>query len=797
MNSPKSPYTSGPRYLAIRLLPSLLFVTLLAGAAWAHVMSLSLAEVAQTADLIFVGTVESTSCRLNNQRTMIFTDVVFGDVRTVHASQNSIQKHAARVTLTHAGGRVGDAAIEVCDTPRFAVGKRYLLFMVDDGSAYASPIVGAAQGQFEVIADVGTNEEYLLTAGGRAVVGADEKGFVAGLEPVARIENGVVVAGRLAASEKRGAVAAPVNAATGEPALPAAIDGPRSKRPTPLRDLLAYLTDVALKTEIPRPRIKRGGTGMFYGSGQQDVEPIQTSAPPRRVIAAEDEDALAEPIPAPDDAEATSDESEKLSGPRSTRGGTLGACGYQTLNIVMQQVPTTWWSWRINEDCMYVWNQTMDVYRKIASDGYWGDNSQNEFAGFPSDADVRSQYGFGWQPGAIAMVIWERGFLQPTCGRITQTDVCWNPGYSWTGDFNVALGNPGVLLLRSVTMHELGHTWGEQMGSFAETYDYDTATVMQPYYSDIVEDGWGIHRSDAYLIRRQYSDQRPILTKRDIGVESYYASNGLKPSQTNLTSYAPGQAIMLNNVLVENMSYTALSNVRLRFYLSTDRTITTSDYQMGADWYWASFPAEYTSLHTYATTVPSNVPAGSYYVGAIVTINGYNSDDLTWNNATFFFRKITVSGAETISNGGFETGTSPWSFGANSTRTTAAPYSGSYAAKLLGYGATRTTSLWQAPAFSGGSAQRTLTFYLKISTAEGTTTARYDSMYVRVASPSGSTLTTLAIFSNANASTYSGYRQVTLTVPAAYCVSGNQVQFFASEDASRQTTFWLDNVSLR
>jgi nitrogen-specific signal transduction histidine kinase len=36
-------------------------------------------------------------------------------------------------------------------------------------------------------------------------------------------------------------------------------------------------------------------------------------------------------------------------------------------------------------------------------------------------------------------------------------------------------------------MHELGHTWGSQRVSYAETYDYDVATVMQPYLRNLFQ----------------------------------------------------------------------------------------------------------------------------------------------------------------------------------------------------------------------------------------------------------------------------------------------------------------------
>jgi hypothetical protein len=49
-------------------------------------------EIVQTADLIFIGTVENQSCRFNESHTMIFTDVSFKDIIILHATDKSVQK---------------------------------------------------------------------------------------------------------------------------------------------------------------------------------------------------------------------------------------------------------------------------------------------------------------------------------------------------------------------------------------------------------------------------------------------------------------------------------------------------------------------------------------------------------------------------------------------------------------------------------------------------------------------------------------------------------------------------------
>ncbi len=155
------------------------------------------------------------------------------------------------------------------------------------------------------------------------------------------------------------------------------------------------------------------------------------------------------------------------------------------------------------------------------------------------------------------------------------------------------------------------------------------------------------------------------------------------------------------------------------------------------------------------------------------------------------------TGGELVVNGGFEA-TGTWTYGTYASRVTTAPQAGSYCAKLLGRGTTTTSgaTLYQAPSFPTTGATKTLRFYLKISSAEGTTTA-YDKLYVRIKNSAGTTLSTLATYTNVNKNTYAGWVQVTLTVSSTYAVSGNRLYFEGTEDSSLQTTFYVDGVSIQ
>ena len=157
-------------------------------------------------------------------------------------------------------------------------------------------------------------------------------------------------------------------------------------------------------------------------------------------------------------------------------------------------------------------------------------------------------------------------------------------------------------------------------GGPPELDDYPVLSVMYAYSDGRMEDGNGLHVADTYLVRRLYDPHYSIQDVTDFGVESYYASSTNLSNSTTKSSYYPGESITLSNVTVENMSYyDVIDDLRVRFFLSTNRTITTSDIQMGSYWYWTSFPTESSHVDTYTTTIPRDTPAGTYYVGAIVT----------------------------------------------------------------------------------------------------------------------------------------------------------------------------------
>ncbi len=317
----------------------------------------------------------------------------------------------------------------------------------------------------------------------------------------------------------------------------------------------------------------------------------------------------------------------------------LVACGYHSVYLNMEQIPTSWWSHPLNESAMWVWNQYADLFRSFAGNGTWGKNGVNEFGGWPSDADLNSTWGFSWG-SALALTVYT---WNCECCQITESDVLFNPAYTWTNDLLAAEDNPSWVAYQPVLMHETGHVWGEQTKN--ESYSYNLPSVMHAYYSSIVQSGFSVHWPDSYLIRAQYTGAAALPSIKDMAVHSHFV-NGvghLSNSHCGSTLFTQGQSITAYGVSVENTGSVDLNDVRLRLYLSSNRTISTGDVLIG-EWYWTSFPKVAYGVYDFTTTIPAGLSDGTWYVGAIITQNGYNPDNgIGGNDSTHLRVPIVVA----------------------------------------------------------------------------------------------------------------------------------------------------------
>ncbi|MFJ6795069.1 M1 family aminopeptidase [Streptomyces sp. NPDC091268] len=146
--------------------------------------------------------------------------------------------------------------------------------------------------------------------------------------------------------------------------------------------------------------------------------------------------------------------------------------------------------------------------------------------------------------------------------------------------------------------------------------------------------------------------------------------------------------------------------------------------------------------------------------------------------------------AQVVANGGFESGTSPWSqsqTGLITNRAGQAAHGGTYFAWLNGVGSTHTDTLSQSVTLPAGCPTATLTFWLHVDTTETTTSTKYDKLTAKIGT------TTLATYSNLDKNT--GYVQKSFDV-SSFAGQTVTVAFTGTEDSSLKTNFVLDDIAL-
>ena len=571
---------------------------------------LSIEEIAQTADIIFVGTVTGMPCRFNQKGNMIFTDVIFEDVRIAHISSDNVLQNKNTMILTFMGGTLGDVRYEVSDSPRFEIGQRYLIFAFDNGKSFSNPIVGGNQGLYKVMEDKETHVSYILNAWDKAIIGLDSAGAHPSKQGILEIRNGLAIP-KASGKPELQLLAPPVPLERSSSVQIDSMQEGQFLLPLTLDNFVNYINNDALRVEAKKRVLRLGGKGSYI-----DKEGKVHELPSRR------KDPSSLPL--------MSSRTEAV-----TAEGQLYYCSVRDLHIVMEQVPSDWWSYDENNYAMWHWNRYMDLFRHTEDDGSYGhNNGENEFCGWLTDEELYDIYDRNW--GTAAGLTCLRFALGFGCTDIVESDICFNAAYDWTPSLDYFLDH-NCLFYPQTVMHELGHTWGYMVGGEDETYDYAYPSVMHAG-GHIVEDGWGIHTPDAQLVRLAYQDQTDVINITDVGVESYYATGGtyLRNSYTDKYLYRDDDLITFNHVTVENMSNHALSNVQLSFYLSTDKEITSADYYLGS-YIWYSFPMDALGSYILQLQLPiRGIPTGSYYAGAIVQCD--TSDDFPFNNSTYFFQ---------------------------------------------------------------------------------------------------------------------------------------------------------------
>jgi subtilisin family serine protease len=153
-------------------------------------------------------------------------------------------------------------------------------------------------------------------------------------------------------------------------------------------------------------------------------------------------------------------------------------------------------------------------------------------------------------------------------------------------------------------------------------------------------------------------------------------------------------------------------------------------------------------------------------------------------------------GTQLLLNPGFESGNVNWvaDAGVITDATGNTPASGFWYAWLNGYGTSNTDYVYQQVTIPSNATAASLSFYLKVDTAETTTTTAYDKLTVTVRDSNNNVLQTLVTFSNLNRTPSYVLQSFDLLAFRGRTI---RVYFQGREDSTLQTSFAIDDAALK
>ena len=158
----------------------------------------------------------------------------------------------------------------------------------------------------------------------------------------------------------------------------------------------------------------------------------------------------------------------------------------------------------------------------------------------------------------------------------------------------------------------------------------------------------------------------------------------------------------------------------------------------------------------------------------------------------------TSSTTQLVSNGGYESGTSPWlesAANAGQLISTDRPHTGADSAWLCGYNSCN-DQIWEAMTLPASFSKLSFSFWYDSDTQDSGTTC-HDNFYARIRTSAGATITTPVTLCNYPAT--NGWVQKTVDVTTAltpYAGQSVQVYFQGTSDATLTTDFFVDDVTL-
>ena len=208
-------------------------------------------------------------------------------------------------------------------------------------------------------------------------------------------------------------------------------------------------------------------------------------------------------------------------------------------------------------------------------------------------------------------------------------DVLFNNQYSWTTGARPWTTN-APYEFNTVAIHEFGHALG------LEHENRWVATMNSIYHANHQQ----IHGDDRAGCRHLYSSG----SMTDISLTNWTKNDNSSATAARLvngpTSATAGQTVSTEWVL-ENLGTTSIT-CDVRWYLSTNSTITTSDTVLSTNTgAWISGAGSGT--FTKNLTIPSSTSPGTYWIGVIVDYNNMIAEANEGNNALAQPRSVSIT----------------------------------------------------------------------------------------------------------------------------------------------------------
>ena len=243
-----------------------------------------------------------------------------------------------------------------------------------------------------------------------------------------------------------------------------------------------------------------------------------------------------------------------------------------------------------------------------------------------------------------------------------------------------------------------------------------------------------------------------------------FIGGGTTPAPS-ISSFSPTSGGVGTSVTINGSNFTGASAVRFNGQSASYSVVSASQI---------------------TATVPNCSSTGTI---SVVTAGGTAT-----STGSFTVTGCTSGSGQLLLNPGFESGAVSWTAtsGVIDSSTGRPARTGSWKAWLCGYGSSHTDYAYQSVTIPSTAASASLSFYVRIDTAETGTTV-YDRLYVQISTNGGTSYTTLATYSNVNANSTYSLKSFDLSAYRGYTV---RVRFYATEDSSLQTSFVIDDTAL-